>query len=42
MFRALINVRPSHLTDSSLFDFAALMTEQIKFDGNPVQLGDAN
>ncbi len=42
MFRALMNVRPSHLADPSLFDFAALMTGQIKFDGNPVQLDDAN
>jgi tRNA 2-thiocytidine biosynthesis protein TtcA len=40
MFRALMNVRPSHLADPNLFDFAALMTGQIKFDENPVPLGD--
>lgn len=34
MFRALMNVRPSHLADPSLFDFAGLMREMVEVDGN--------
>lgn len=32
MFRALTNIRPSHMMDPKLFDFANLMREPIKFD----------
>jgi tRNA 2-thiocytidine biosynthesis protein TtcA len=42
MFRALMNVRPSHLADPNLFDFNALMTGKLKFDENPLQLNDAS
>lgn len=36
MFRALMNVRPSHLADPGLFDFAALMRgEPAAFSENP-------
>jgi tRNA 2-thiocytidine biosynthesis protein TtcA len=42
MFRALMNVRPSHLADPNLFDFNALLTGTIKFDENPMQLDDEN
>lgn len=42
MFRALMNVRPSHLADPNLFDFNALLTGTLKFDENPMQLDDAN
>lgn len=34
MFRALMNVRPSHLADPSLFDFSGLMQEMVEVDGN--------
>lgn len=34
MFRALMNVRPSHLADPSLFDFGTLMREMVEIDGN--------
>ncbi len=39
MFRALMNVRPSHLCDPTLFDFAGLMSGAI--DENATQLGVA-
>jgi tRNA 2-thiocytidine biosynthesis protein TtcA len=42
MFRALMNVRPSHLADPNLFDFNALLTGTLKFDENPMQLDDEN
>lgn len=34
MFRALMNVRPSHLADPALFDFGGLMREMVEVDGN--------
>ena len=40
MFRALMNVRPSHLADPGLFDFAALLRgEPAGFSENPPDLG---
>jgi len=40
MFRALMNVRPSHLADPALFDFAALARgEAGAIAENPPQLG---
>ncbi|WP_111557826.1 tRNA 2-thiocytidine(32) synthetase TtcA [Paracoccus sediminilitoris] len=36
MFRSLMNVRPSHLLDPALFDFAALFPAQNDSDGNAV------
>jgi tRNA 2-thiocytidine biosynthesis protein TtcA len=42
MFRALTNVRPSHLADPGLFDFAGLVRESEKFNENPLQLRDAD
>ncbi len=39
MFRALMNARPSHLLDPSLFDFAGL---SIGVDENPTQLAGEN
>lgn len=39
MFRALMNVRPSHLADPGLFDFAALLRgETVETAENPPQL----
>jgi tRNA 2-thiocytidine biosynthesis protein TtcA len=38
MFRALMNVRPSHLADPGIFDFAGLMREMRTFSENPPQL----
>ncbi len=39
MFRALMNVRPSHLADPALFDFAALMSAAAgTIEENPPQL----
>ena len=34
MFRALMNVRPSHLLDPELFDFSAIFPPEV---GNPVE-----
>lgn len=42
MFRALMNVRPSHLADPSIFDFAALLRGSIESEENPPQLRDVN
>jgi tRNA 2-thiocytidine biosynthesis protein TtcA len=42
MFRALMNVRPSHLADPGLFDFAGLMAGKIELSGNPPQLRDVD
>ena len=39
MFRALMNARPSHLLDPSLFDFAGLARGSVEFEENPPQLG---
>ena len=33
MFRALQNVTPSHLADRNLFDFAAVGTQEMPFEG---------
>src|SRR5690606_30152774 len=38
MFRALMNIRPSHMLDPRLFDFAALMRGAGAFDENAPQL----
>ncbi len=38
MFRSLMNVRPSHLADPALFDFAGLMRNSVELSGNPPQL----
>ncbi|MFT4149194.1 MAG: tRNA 2-thiocytidine(32) synthetase TtcA [Paracoccaceae bacterium] len=38
MFRALMNVRPSHLADPGVFDFAGLMREIGTISENPPQL----
>jgi tRNA 2-thiocytidine biosynthesis protein TtcA len=40
MFRALMNVRPSHLADPGLFDFATLMRETVELSGNVPDLRD--
>lgn len=42
MFRALMNVRPSHLADPSIFDFTALLRGSIESEENPPQLRDVN
>jgi tRNA 2-thiocytidine biosynthesis protein TtcA len=42
MFRSLMNVRPSHLADPSVFDFAGLMQETRTFSENVPQLGEQN
>lgn len=42
MFRSLMNVRPSHLADPSIFDFAGLMRESLKCSENPPHLGEAD
>ena len=42
MFRALTNVRPSHLADPGIFDFVGLMREMGTFSENPMQLRDAD
>ena len=34
MFRALMNVRASHLADPAMFDFGGLMREMVEVDGN--------
>ncbi|MBO6898781.1 MAG: tRNA 2-thiocytidine(32) synthetase TtcA [Shimia sp.] len=34
MFKALTNIRPSHMMDPKLFDFAGLMRDSIKFEQN--------
>jgi tRNA 2-thiocytidine biosynthesis protein TtcA len=40
MFRSLTNVRPSHLADPGIFDFAGLLRKSGTFSENPPQLGD--
>ncbi|MGV8989113.1 MAG: tRNA 2-thiocytidine(32) synthetase TtcA [Cypionkella sp.] len=40
MFRSLMNVRPSHLADPSLFDFAGLLRNPEEIRKNPMQLQD--
>ena len=42
MFRSLMNVRPSHLADPGLFDFAGLLREPGKVEANPLQLRDVD
>ncbi len=42
MFRALMNVRPSHLPDPALFDFMGLAAQPGTFGENPPQLRDRN
>ena len=42
MFRALMNVRPSHLADPALFDFAGLLRECGTIGENPPYLGAAD
>ncbi len=42
MFRALMNVRPSHLPDPALFDFAGLLPGPVKFTENSFQPGPGN
>ena len=42
MFRSLMNVRPSHLADPDLFDFAALLRDPGKIEANPLQLRDVD
>ena len=42
MFRSLMNVRPSHLADPGLFDFAGLMRGTAAFETNPPQLKDVD
>ncbi|MFY0662322.1 MAG: tRNA 2-thiocytidine(32) synthetase TtcA [Shimia sp.] len=34
MFKALTNIRPSHMMDPKLFDFAGLIRESVKFEQN--------
>ncbi|MGR3714115.1 MAG: tRNA 2-thiocytidine(32) synthetase TtcA [Shimia sp.] len=34
MFRALTNIRPSHMPDPKLFDFPGLLTDSFKFEEN--------
>jgi tRNA 2-thiocytidine biosynthesis protein TtcA len=34
MFKALTNIRPSHMMDPKLFDFAGLIRESVKFEEN--------
>ncbi|GAA6181324.1 MULTISPECIES: tRNA 2-thiocytidine(32) synthetase TtcA [unclassified Shimia] len=34
MFKALTNIRPSHMMDPKLFDFAGLMRDSVKFEQN--------
>lgn len=38
MFSALMNVRPSHMIDTALFDFAGLERGKISFDANDPQM----
>ena len=38
MFRALQNVTPSHLADRNLFDFAAVGTQEMPFEGGDLAL----
>lgn len=40
MFRSLMNVRPSHLADPGIFDFAGLMRGSVEVTENPPQLRD--
>lgn len=42
MFRALMNVRPSHLADPALFDFAGLGRSLGEFAENPPHLGQVD
>lgn len=42
MFRSLMNVRPSHLADPSIFGFAELMRGSIEVGENPPQLRDVD
>ena len=42
MFRSLTRVRPSHLADPGLFDFAGLLREPGKVEANPLQLRDVD
>ncbi|MEY3532401.1 MAG: hypothetical protein RI979_425 [Pseudomonadota bacterium] len=42
MFRALMNVRPSHLADPGLFDFAGLLREMGTISENPPHLRDSD
>jgi tRNA 2-thiocytidine biosynthesis protein TtcA len=42
MFRALMNVRPSHLADPDLFDFAGLARHLGEFAENPLHLKEAD
>ena len=42
MFRALMNVRPSHLADPALFDFAGLARSLGEFAENPPHLGQVD
>jgi tRNA 2-thiocytidine biosynthesis protein TtcA len=39
MFRALMNARPSHLLDPSIFDFTGLTAKPGTFSENPPHLG---
>lgn len=38
MFKSLMNIRPSHMLDSNLFDFAGLMRGKIEFDVNSAEM----
>ncbi len=42
MFRSLMNVRPSHLADPGLFDFAGLARQLGESADNPMQLRDVD
>jgi len=42
MFRALMNVRPSHLADPDLFDFAGLARHLGEFAENPLHFKDSD